>query len=137
MLDHPFRYLPGENVWRFDLPDKTEVIVGGNAEAPDSIHLELAELVIQNIDAVVVKAKAYLGTFISFRQLASTGEWNPGSIEVGRLVDGPCGEFVLTLELDNDPYGLWSVGFRQGPGEGPNGLHPFFFLDASGKWVMR
>ncbi|NUU19451.1 hypothetical protein HP550_19555 [Cellulomonas humilata] len=114
--------------WLALLPDDVEVLVRGTATGPDEAALQVANLVLGSIDAVVARAVRLLTTL-----LRGEGTWTLSGIDVaGAAQQQACDVLLeLTFEADDAPdedfYALYSVCFsvderRPAPLDAP---HPF------------
>ena len=113
-LSIPPRYIADEGTWAIGPRDlDLDVIVGGDAAAPDPARVAQAEWALERLDALSVRAREYLEAFAHPAKVNGAA-WTTTGVESGRFGGDRADEVHLVLVTDRDE-GERRVRFRHAP----------------------
>lgn len=89
-------------------------MIAGNGDTCDTAHFPVAEKAVLGLRDLAQEAEEYLKAFIDPTLINnSTGETCVQSIEFGTWKGAEAGQFDMTLTMNRDNYGLWTVRFYE------------------------
>jgi hypothetical protein len=100
-----------EGTWWTVFQD-VEIAVVGEESAPHAIRFEVARRVVLCVDAFVKEANDYLAAFVDKARLEADGNWEADGLVFGRRQSDSVDDFDLTLNIEGDTYGRWTVRFQ-------------------------
>ena len=107
-----FDFNAGSQVWSRRRKGEPEIGIAGTEDGPLAGRLAVAEIVTSDLPEVLARGAKYLDNFVDRNRFAPASEWYLDALEFGRTGEEPVAEFVASMSLEADVYGLWSVTFH-------------------------
>lgn len=95
---------------RYQVP--LEVIVAGDEERSQNGHFPFVEKAVLQLRDLAQEAEEYLKAFLDLSKIKnSTGDICIQAMEFGMGKSAEVGQFEMSMTLNKDNYGQWTVGF--------------------------
>ena len=109
------RYLEKEGVWLLPAPEgeRHEILVPGDAHAPNASLLEFAGRVLPDLATLRSRAVSFLDEFVRPTASGASADWYLEGIDFGYPEPLAAGQFRLSFTREDDVYGYWSVVFQE------------------------